>query len=908
MKPERWKEVEELYHAALERPAESRADFLSAACGDDEDLHREVESLLALQSKAENFIEKPALEVAAKAVAEDSDTSVIGKQIGNYQILSLLGQGGMGEVYLAEDAKLGRKVALKFLPSYSAANRDRLRRFEQEARSASALNHPNILTIHEIGETDGRRFIATEFIDGETLRQRLTNGRLKLNEALNIAIQTADALCAAHEAGIVHRDIKPENIMLRRRDGIVKVLDFGLAKLSRQPAAVIDIEAPTKALLKTEPGVVMGTVIYMSPEQARGLEVDQRTDIWSFGVVLYEMVAGCLPFEAATAGEGLAAILSEKEPPPLARFAREVPAELERIVEKALRKDREERYQASKEMLLDLKSLKRRLEFEADLERSAAPQTDAAAVVNSGGQMPMAAAQQSATHSGDLTRAPTTSSAEYLVNEIKQRKRGLAVVLGVFVLSFAGLTYFYFARGSKTTAIDSLAVLPFVNVSADPNTEYLSDGITESIISNLSQLPQLKVMARSTVFRFKGKEIDPQKIGRDLNVRAVLSGRLLQQGDSLVIRTELVNVADGTQLWGAEYNRKLSDVLEVQRDISRDISAKLRLRLTGEDEKRLTKHYTENTEAYQLYLKGRFYWNKRTIDAYKKAIEFFNQALEKDPNYALAYSGLADCYSLGDYPLAPKEKYPLARQSALKAIELDDTLAEPHTALGRVKQEYDWDRDGAEREFKRAIELSPNSSLVHFRYAGFLTLLGKHDEAIAESKEAVALDPLSPLINWGLAYSYYWARRYDEAIEQDQKTLEIDASFVRSYQQLGASYERKGIYDKAFEYYLKWAALTDHAEEMMAQKEAYATTGVKGYYLKQLDQVIARTKQDPQSILEAAVLSAQLGQKEQAFEWLQKAMEERPFGLMFLKVEPAFDNMRSDPRFQDLLRRLDLPA
>ncbi len=477
MKPERWQRVEELYHAALEQPAESRADFLRSACGDDEELHREVESLLSFRSQAENFIEKSALEVAAKAIAEDSGTSVIGKQIGNYKILALLGQGGMGEVYLAQDMKLGRKVALKFLPSYSADNRDRLRRFEQEARAASALNHPNILTIHEIGEADGHRFIATEYIDGETLRQRITNARVKLAEVLNIAIQAADALCAAHEAGIFHRDIKPENIMLRRRDLIVKVLDFGVAKLSEQPAAAIETEAPTKALLKTDPGVVMGTVIYMSPEQARGLEVDQRTDIWSLGVVLYEMVAGCLPFEAATASEGLAAILSEKEPPPLARFAREVPAELERIVDKALRKERDERYQVSKEMLLDLKSLKRRLEFAADLERSAAPQTDALdEVVTSGGQTPPAMTQQPATHGGALIMAPTTSSAEYLVNEIKQHKRGLAVVLGALVLTFAGLMYFYFARGSKTTSIDSLAVLPFVNVGADPNTEYLSDG------------------------------------------------------------------------------------------------------------------------------------------------------------------------------------------------------------------------------------------------------------------------------------------------------------------------------------------------------------------------------------------------------------------------------------------------
>jgi len=491
-------------------------------------------------------------------------------------------------------------------------------------------------------------------------------------------------------------------------------------------------------------------------------------------------------------------------------------------------------------------------------------------------------------------------------------KRGVVISLAALLLAIATAAFVYVWRARQavtpTPEIKSLAVVPFMNATNDPNTEYLSDGITESIITNLSQLPQLRVMARSTVFRFKGKEIDPQKVGHDLNVQAVLTGRLLQQGESLVIRVELVNVADGAQLWGAEYSRNLSDVLAVQQEISREISERLRLKLAGEDEKRLTKQYTQNTEAYQLYLKGLFYWNKRTREAYKNAIEFFNQAIEKDPNYALAFAGLAGCYTQGDYPLPPKERMPLAKQSALKSIELDDTLAEPHIVLGRVKQEYDWDREGAQKEYQRAIELNPNSSLAHMRYGGFFTPLGKHEEAIAEGKKAVALDPISPLMNWSLEFDFYWARRYDEAIEQAHKTLEIDPSFIRSYYTIGDSYDQKGMYEQAYEWYLKAAALDGRTAEITAWKEAYAATGVRGYYRKKLDLQMAKAEQDlsRQSLVIVATLYALLGEKEKSLEWLQKALEERPYGLMFLKIDPAFDNMRSDPRFVELMKRVGL--
>ncbi len=809
----------------------------------------------------------------------------------------------MGEVYLAQDTKLDRKVALKILPANVAADRNRMGRFVQEAKAASALNHPNIITIYEIDQTASVHFIATEFIDGETLRERMRKTSMKLGDVLDVATQIASALSAAHTAGIVHRDIKPENVMLRS-DGIVKVLDYGLAKLTnRLPPGSVDNEAPTRTAINTEPGVVMGTAIYMSPEQARGLQVDARTDIFSLGVLIHEMVVGHLPFEGSNTYEIIASLLNDKEVPPLARYAREPPAELERVVSKALRKNRDERYQNIRDLLLDLKRLKERLAFEAELERSA-PRSERSAseefrVPPLGGKT---AEPKTLPPEGGTPNTRPASSAEYLVSEIKKHKRGVALILTALGLALAGIVYlFYFARAAGP--IDSIAVLPLVNASNDPDTEYLSDGITDSLINSLSELPNLKVMSRNSVFRYKGKETDAQSVGKTLGVRAVLTGRLMQRGDNLSISLELVDARDNSHLWGQQYNRKLADILNVQTEMAREISERLKLRLAGEDEKRLAKRYTENTEAYQLYLKGRFYLNKRTREAYKKAIEFFNHALEKDPNYSLAYSGLADCYSLGDYPLPPKEKYPLAKQAALKAIELDDTLAEPHAALGRVKQEYEWDRDGAENEFKRAIELNPNSSLAHMRYAGFFTLLAKHDEAIAESNKGLALDPLSPLINWDLAFSYYWARRYDDAIEQDHKTLEIDPNYVRSIYQIGLSYEQKGMFDRAFEQYLKRAAIEGGTAEIMALKEAYATSGVRGYYRKQLDLEMAKA---PPRTCTVAALYARLDDKESAFEWLQKAIEERSSELIYIKVSPAFDNIRSDPRFVDLMKRVGL--
>jgi eukaryotic-like serine/threonine-protein kinase len=897
-----WENLKEIFHAAAALPMHQRANYLDRVCDGDLSLRQAVESLLKSHEETGNFVDAPAYQAAADMLVDGIEFKA-GQTLAHYKILSLLGEGGMGRVYLAEDTKLHRKVSLKFLSINVTQDHERLRRFEQEARAASALNHPNIITIYEIGEEDGHQFIATEFIEGQTLRERLRSP-LDLNEALEIATQAASALVAAHRVNIVHRDIKPENIMIRKEDGLVKVLDFGLAKITVPRRAMIDPEADTQ-LRNTAPGVVMGTVAYMSPEQARGDTVDERTDIWSLGVVLYEMVAGCSPFVAGTSNEIVSAILSKQTAPPLARYANSVPERLEEIVEKSLTKNKDERYQTSKDLLIDLKRLQQTLQLKAISERSASPDKFGVSPLSESDKLKFV--EQSST---SLTQP--ASNAEYLVNQVKNHKRKVVVAATVLLLIFVSV-FFYVWRLRQTDAnaqspISSIAVLPFVNASGDPESEYLSDGITDSLINSLSQLPNMKVMSRNSVFRFKGKETDAQAAGQALGVSAVLTGRLLQRGDNLSISVELVDAHDNSHLWGGQYDRKLSDVLSMQAQMAREISERLRLRLAGEDKKRLAKHYTENNEAYQLYLRGRFYWNKRTREAYKKAIEFFNQAIEQDPNYALAYSGLADCYTQGDYPLLPKERLPLAKQSALKAIELDNTLAEPHISLGRIKQIYDWDGEGAEKELKLAIELNPNSSLAHMRYAEFFTLHSRHEEAISEGKKAVALDAVSPLMYWMLGFQFYWARRYDEAMDQDHKTLELDPNFIRSYYQIGMSYEQKGMYEQAFEWYSKGANLDGRTSEIMALKEAYDAAGIKGYQRKKLNLQMANAEQDlsRQSLYNVAVLYAQLGEKEKSLEWLQKAFEERPYGVMFLKIDPAFDKMRSDPRFQDLMKRVGL--
>jgi TolB-like protein len=788
-----------------------------------------------------------------------------GTRLGRYEIRSRVGAGGMGEVYLAQDMDLDRPVALKLLLAEITESLDHLRRFKQEARAASALNHPNILIIHEIGRTESASFIVTEFIEGVTLRQRMATGRMEVPDTCDVVIQVASALAAAHAAGIVHRDIKPENIMLRR-DGYVKVLDFGIAKLIERPAQIVDREASTLEMIDTGPGKVMGTLEYMSPEQARGQETDPRTDIWSLGVVLYEMLAGRAPFEGQTTSDVVASIL-KVEPPRLRERSPEVPSELERIVMKALAKDREQRYQTIGDLLIDLQLFNQELAGIAKSERFA--QVKVAASVGMGiGSAPLGAAGGA----GNIMAR----------SKITARQR------------------------PAHKAIDSLAVLPLVNASADPNTEYLADGITESIINTLSQVTKLRVMARSTVFRYKGREVDSQEVGRDLNVGAVMLGKVVQFGANLVIKAELVDVEDGSQLWGEQYHRQPSDIFIVQEEIAREITQKLQLKLSVEQQKRLNKRHTDSTKAYQLYLKARYFWNKRTEDGIRKSIGYFNQAIEEDPCYALAYVGLADAYDmLGIYNiLPPHEAMSRAKAAAERALEIDSTLAEAHTSLAKVHSDYDWDWLASEREFKSAINLDPNYAPTHQWYALHLMAMERFDEASTQIKLAQELEPLSLSINVSVGLPFYWARQYDQAIEQFKKTIGMDQAFALAHVLLGQAYVQKGMDGEAIAE-LQTARQLDNTPQVEAMLGyACAVSGRNSeaeQILRELEELSARRYVSPYF---RALIYAGLGEKAQAFSWLNKAYEERNEWLVWLKVDPKLDSLRADPRFADLLHRV----
>jgi eukaryotic-like serine/threonine-protein kinase len=802
---------------------------------------------------------------------------MVGKVISHYRVEELLGGGGMGVVYRAQDLRLGRNVAVKFLPPELVRDHQALERFQREARASSALNHPNICTIHEIDESEGHPFIVMEFLEGQTLKHLITGKPLPGTQILDITIQIADALDAAHESGIIHRDLKPANIFLTRR-GQTKVLDFGLAKLVRSPRGVAEevgvstLQTLTADGHLTSTGTALGTVAYMSPEQARGEELDLRTDLFSLGAVLYEMATGRLAFGMGTTAVVFEAILN-RTPVPATRLNPDLLPDVVWIIAKLLEKDRRLRYQSAAELRADLRRVKR------DSESSGVP----ALALPEG--------------SKSRWRSPTIITAA-----------GCAVL--VVLLAMAPRNWR--ERLSNLFApprIHSVAVLPFVNVSADPNIEYLADGVTEGIISSLSRLPQVRVMARSTVFSYKGRELSAQRVGKELSVDAVLLGRIAQRGDTLTIQTDLVSVADGSELWGGQYNRKVADLLSVQEDISKEIYDNLQPKLTGQETPQLAKHYTENPEAYQLYLQGLYYWNKWTERGFTRAIDYFKQAVERDPNYALAYAGLADAYNfLGDSGyVAPKEIRQDAKSAAVHALKIDDMLPEAHIALALVREAYDWDWPGAEGEFKRAIQLDPNSATAHQWYGDFLIRLGRLEEAEAELKKAKDLDPLSLPINTSVGLRLYFARQYEPAIQQLKKTLDLDPNFVPAQHALEAAYAQSGMYREAVGERQKVLTLSGNPDLAAAIGEDYRKSGYAGVLQSSLEGLKEVSKERYVSPYNIAQIHARLQEKDQALAWLEKAFNEHDSQLTYVKVDTAFDEIRSDPHFQQLLQRLALP-
>ena len=820
--------------------------------------------------------------------------------LSHYRVVSKIGAGGMGEVYLAQDTKLDRKVALKILPADLAANQDRMRRFVQEAKAAAALNHPNIAHIYEIGESDGTNFIAMEFVDGETLREKIQGGKSELKLLLKHLLQVAEGLAKAHASGIVHRDLKPDNIMVTG-DGHAKILDFGLAKLVETGGPALGQsergEAPTAVMQQhSVPGVIMGTIGYMSPEQAQAKPVDQRSDIFSFGCLLYEAATGRKPFAGDSVVDTLHKIIYEPAPA-ITDFNPSASPELQRAIRKCLAKEPEKRYQTIRDTANDLEELLEEMKGVSDIERSVAPSTSTTSSSTTGSTGDDVRPERTAS-----VTYPSASSAEYIVSRVKQHKLAAALVVLVLI-GGVGLGLYLRARTSHVT-IESIAVMPFVNESGNADVEYLSDGMTETLISSLSQLPNLNVRPRSSVFRYKGKETNPQTISKELNVQAILNGKVVQRGQDLSLFVELVDVALDKVVWSQRYDRKQTDIVTLQTDVARDVSNRLKTKLTGEDEAKVTKTYTANAEAYQLYLKGNYYEHKYNQDGYQKAIEYYEQAIEKDPNYALAYVGMGNAYiTASGWYLAPNEAMPKAKTSGLKALDHDNTLADAYRLLGIYEVWYGLDWVTSERNFRRAIELGSTTS--HDPYAFYLTAIGNIDQAITEFRLSQSLNPLNLDTNASLAYGYIFASRYDEAIEQARKTIELDPNYWRGHELLGLAYERKRQYRDAIAALEKARTLDSNPEIMGYLGYVYAVSGKTTEAQKVLDELKRPAKTSYVSLY-LAYIYAGLNDKDKTFEWFNKAVEERGL-LSTIKVDPPFENLRGDPRFKDLSKRLNLP-
>jgi serine/threonine protein kinase/Tfp pilus assembly protein PilF len=829
---------------------------------------------------------------------------MVKESISHYRILKKLGAGGMGEVYLAEDTRLDRKVALKLLLPEFVTDEDRLQRFVQEAKSAAALSHPNIAHIYEVGEADGAHYIAMEFIDGDTLTTRTHRDKYPLGTLLKYLSQVAEGLAKAHAAAIVHRDLKPDNIMITR-DGYAKILDFGLAKLVENRIPSITSEDAATAMMPARPlsaaGAVMGTVGYMSPEQAQGKSVDQRSDIFSFGCILFEAVTGRRPFGGDSAIDMLHKIIYSP-PAQVKDFYPGAPADLQRVIRRCLEKDPEKRYQTIRDVGNELEDVRQEIEVDQQAGRSFPPRDASAAGVQT-------ASGQRATETSD-SRPSSTSSAEYLVSRIRRHRLGAALVLALLLALVAAVGYFaLFARG-EAGPIESIAVMPFVNESGNSDVDYLSDGMTETLIKSLSQLPNLSVKARSSVFRYKGKDTSPQTIGKELNVQAILNGLVAQRGDQLMLSLELIDAQTENVIWAENYNRKRTDLVTLQSELARDVSRKLKTKLSGADVAKVTKSYTANSEAYQLYLRGRFHWNKRTYEDLLKAIELFKAAIDKDADYALAYAGLADTYSIIPYYHGSKsgDYMQQAKFYAQRGVQIDDQLAETHTSLAFVN-EGAWNWSEAEKHYNRAIELNPNYATAHTRYARFEIRVPDHKaEALMRMKAALELEPSSLVTSDNLSQLYLVLGDVDASVEQARRTIELDSQFSFGWIDLTYALLKKGQYADALASAAKTVEVANRSSRsLVCLGVARAVGSQRSAAMAMLKELEERYRNDQADATEVAAVYAGLGDKDQAFVWLDRAFANHSSLLVDLRAEFPFSSIRDDPRYKDLLKRMNLP-
>jgi len=805
---------------------------------------------------------------------------MIGQTLGHYKILELLGKGGMGEVYLAEDTTLKREVALKVLPADLASSQERLERFQREAETLATLDHPNIVTVFTVEHDEDVHFLTMQLVEGKRLSDLIPNGGMPLERIFEIAIPLADALAAAHDKGVIHRDLKPANIMVTD-EGRVKVLDFGLAKLlaakgsdvgaplagTREGASPSPTETPTDLL--TEEGRIVGTMPYMSPEQLEGREIDSRSDIFSLGVVLYEMATGERPFKGDTSVSLISSIVKDV-PQPVDALREELPHHLGRVIGHCLEKNPKRRYQSALDVHNELDSLRKELD--------------------SGVVKP--------------------SSAERSMIGSPLHRRWWPIAAGIAVVLVLGAAGLFFSRGrsgprASERHIESLAVLPLDNLMNDPEQEYFVDGMTEALITDLAKISAWKVISRTSVMRYKQTEKSIPEIAEALGVDAVIEGSVLRVGDEVRITAQLIDGKTDEHLWAESYTRELENVLALHGEVAQAIADEIQVAVTSDEASRLSGARRVDPKALQAYLQGQYFWNKRTTEGFNKALDFFRQAIETEPGYALAHSGLANTYNmLGEYGLLePHRAYGAARAAALKAIELDDSSAEARTALAWVRFAYDWDWSNVERDFKRAIELNPSYATAHQWYAELLTLMGRHEEAVVEIRLAQELDPLSLIANAIEGWVLYYARQYDQAIEELQQVLDMDPNFPNTHGFLGWVYLEKGMYQEAVTEWEKATALSGGAFDT-GPALAYAAMGKRGEALEILEELKLET---PPPAYDVARLNLALGDEEEALAWLEKGFEERVDGMRYLKVDPGLDPLRDDPRFQDLLLRMNFP-